>query len=176
MKRRLGVTMAGITLIAFLLSACSGLPAQAGLPKATDTAVPTATVPAVEETPETTPVAESHGGPVVDYVSLIDTLRAGGATAEPAGQITQPFFTPTGQVITIIGADVQVFEYPDEAAVGAEAALVAEDGSSIGTTMVNWVEAPHFYRAGKIIVLYVGSDAGVMAALEAAMSPQFAGR
>ncbi len=49
-------------------------------------------------------------------------------------------------------------------------------GSSIGTTMVTWVAAPHFYKSGRLIVLCVGDDAGVIAALEAALGAQFAGR
>ncbi len=36
------------------------------------------------------------GGPVTDYVSLIDNLRAAGATVEPAGDISQPFFSVKG--------------------------------------------------------------------------------
>jgi hypothetical protein len=88
----------------------------------------------------------SHGGPVVDYVSRIDTLRAAGATVEPNGEITQPFFTPTGQAITVNRADVQVFEYPGEALAASEAAQVAPDGGSIGTNMVSWVDVPTFTR------------------------------
>ncbi len=39
----------------------------------------------------------SHGGPVEDYVSLVDNLRAAGATVDPAGTVSQPFFAPQGQ-------------------------------------------------------------------------------
>lgn len=35
----------------------------------------------------------SHGGPVKDYVSLIDHLRAASATVVPTGTVTQPFFS-----------------------------------------------------------------------------------
>ncbi len=122
------------------------------------------------------PPVVSHGGPVTDYISLIDNLRAAGATVEPAGEITQPFFSVKGQIITVNGGSVQVFEYTDTASADAEAALVSPDGSSVGTTMIGWVAAPHFYRAGKLIVLYVGDSTAVTGALEAALGPQFAGR
>ncbi len=118
----------------------------------------------------------SHGGPVTDYISLIDNLRQAGATVEPAGEMTQPFFSVNGRVIVVNGGDVQVFEYADAAAAEAEAALVSPDGSSIGTSMVGWVASPHFYRAEKLIVLYVGDSEAVTNVLESVLGKQFAGR
>jgi len=118
----------------------------------------------------------SHGGPVSDYVNLIDNLRAAGATVDPAGDVTQPFFSVKGQVIKVNGEDVQVFEYSDEAAVEAEAELVSPDGSSIGTSMVSWIAPPHFYNAGKLIMLYVGENSAVTDILESIVGSQFAGK
>lgn len=117
----------------------------------------------------------SHGGPVKDYLSLIDNLRANGALVNPSGDISQPFFSIKGQKITVNGDDVQVFEYPDAVAADAEAALVSPDGSSIGTTMVNWVASPHFYKKDKLIVLYVGDTTAIINVLVAVLDPQFAG-
>ncbi len=118
----------------------------------------------------------SHGGPATDYVSLIDNLRAAGATVEPTGEVTQPFFSVTGNIIVVNGGDVQVFEYADAAAAETEAALVSPDGSSVGTSMIGWVAPPHFYKAGRLIVLYVGDSTDVISVLEAELGQQFAGR
>ncbi len=126
--------------------------------------------------PPAPPPEVSHDGPVTDYVSLIDNLRAAGATVEPAGELSQPFFSVKGQVITVNNGDVQVFEYADAATAETEAALVSPDGSSIGTYMVSWVAPPHFYKEGKLIVLYVGDDTAVLNVLEAVLGSQFAGR
>ncbi len=115
-------------------------------------------------------------GPATDYASLVSNLRAAGATVEPAGEIIQDFFSVEGKAIKVNGEDVQVFEYPDNAAAEAEAQLVSPDGSSIGTSMPFWVAPPHFYKAGRIIVLYVGENANVMDALESVLGAQFAGR
>ena len=41
--------------------------------------------------------------------------------------------------------------------------------------MVGWLAPPHFYKAGKVIVIYVGRDSGVMSVLQEAMGSQFAG-
>ena len=71
---------------------------------------------------------------------------------------------------------MHVFEYADESATEADAALISPDGGSIGTSMVTWVAAPHFYKIGKLIVLYVGNDSAVIKVLESVLGPQFAGR
>jgi hypothetical protein len=113
---------------------------------------------------------------VEDRASLLAALQAAGATTNIGDPVMQDFFTPEGQIITVNGADIQVFEYESAEAMESEAAQVAPDGGSIGTSMVSWMDAPHFYKAGRIIVLYVGSDAAVLSLLENAIGPQFAGQ
>ena len=58
----------------------------------------------------------------------------------------------------------------------AEADQVAPDGSSVGTSMPFWVGDPHFFKGGKLIVLYLGDDADILSALESVLGEQFAGR
>jgi hypothetical protein len=118
----------------------------------------------------------SHGSPVKDYVSLVDHLRAAGATAVPTGSVTQPFFSVPGQVMTVKGEQVQIYEYADEEAANADAARISPDGGTIGNSMVDWVAPPHFYKGGQIIVLYVGTNKAVMHLLDTTLGPQFAGR
>ncbi len=156
-----------LTIALFMLTALSTGCAGPQPPKPT----PPPTAP-----PAPTPPIVSHGGPVTDYVSLFDNLRAAGATVEPAGEILQPFFSVEGNAITVDGENVQVFEYADAPTADAEAGLVSPDGSSIGTSMVSWVATPHFYKTGKLIVLYVGDNTDVISILGDLLGPQFAGR
>lgn len=79
-------------------------------------------------------------------------------------------------MIKVRGEDVQVFQYSNAAAMDAQAALVSLDGSAVGTTKLHWVGAPHFYKKGKLLVLYVGDHDKVLKALEAVLGPQFAGK
>ncbi|MCS4538575.1 MAG: hypothetical protein HYY67_06950 [Thaumarchaeota archaeon] len=125
------------------------------------------------QTPLQPPV--SHGGPVKDYVSLIDALRAKGLVVEPAGKLIQPFFTVEAQIITVDGKQVQVFEYSNEASMNTEVSKVSPDGGTIGNSKVTWIEPPHFYKTGRIIVLYVGSNSTIIGALNDVIDPQFAG-
>jgi plastocyanin/heat shock protein HslJ len=135
-----------------------------------------AETPTVTPTPTLTPPITSNGGPVTDYVSLVDNLRAAGATVNPAGEVEQPFFSVKGLVIKINDDDVQVFEYDDANATENEAKAISPDGSSIATFMPSWVAPPHFYKAEKLIVLYVGENEDTIGILDRVLGPQFAGR
>ncbi len=116
-----------------------------------------------------------QGGPVKDYESLVNNLRAAGLRVEPAGEASQPFFSAKGRAIKVDQSEIQAFEYPDEAEAQAEAARVSPDGLSVGTSKITWIGPPHFFKKGRLIVLYVGNEAGVIDALKAALGPQFAG-
>lgn len=105
---------------------------------------------------------------------LHEALRAAGASVEVGGPMRQEFFGVPGQVLTINGTDVQVFEYAGPEEAQADAAQVAPDGSSVGLTMIMWVAPPHFYALGRLIVLYVGDDAAITLLLEGALGPPFA--
>ncbi len=161
MKTRFLVAGSLLFLI-FLATACGG---QAG-----------AASPEAAQLPETANPADLASVPVMDFASLMDVLRAGGGSVELAETVQQPFFNVEGQIIKVNGEDVQVFEYETAEAMEADAAQVSEDGGSIGTSMVSWMSTPHFYKAGSILVLYVGDDQAVLALLEGALGSQFAGR
>jgi hypothetical protein len=120
-------------------------------------------------------VPPTSTGKVTDYASLLDALRGAGATVEPGDTLTDSVFSVAGRIIKVNGLDVQVYEYQDAAAAEAEAATVSPSGSMIGTSIVEWIAPTHFYRAGKLIVLYVGADEALTRTLEALLGPQFAG-
>jgi hypothetical protein len=123
-----------------------------------------------------TPNAAVQGGEVEDQTSLIDALRAGGATVELGATVEQAFFTAAGQILKVNSKDVQVFEYETAEKMEADAAQIAPDGGAIGTSMVTWVEPPHFFKSGRVLVLYVGEDKAVIDLLKGALGEQFAGR
>jgi hypothetical protein len=113
---------------------------------------------------------------MLDREALVKKLEAKGAKVEIMEPIQQEFFTPPAEMINFDQAGIQVYEYESPEEMEAEAALVSPDGSSIGTSMVTWIEPPHFYKAGRIIVLYLGNDPATLQLLEKILGPQFAGR
>ena|ERR671922_463837 len=119
---------------------------------------------------------QSRASPVTDRASLINKLRAAGAKVEVVGEVEQPFLSVTGTMIKVQGEDVQVFQYTSAPEMEAQAALISRDGTAVGTRKIHWVEPPHFFKQGRVLVLYVGQDPKVEKALEAVLGRQFAGQ
>lgn len=127
--------------------------------------------------------------PVTDYISLIDNLlydgrlvvKPRGDTAFPGDDPQRRFFSGAGKRIELNGENISVLEYEDEATAQAEAKFISPDGctyTSENWTMVagiSWIAPPHFYKAGRIIVLYVGGNQEIIDLLEKLVGSQFAG-
>ena len=144
------------------------------------------TKPPLPTTSPKAPITDYTKTPGTDYTSLVDSLRQAGATVEPGGEklYPRPIFSVTCKVIKVNGEDVLVLEYDDEAAAEAEAQLVHPHGSTFGTFAVgkpgvivefNWIAPPHWYKSGKIIVIYVGENQTMIDLLESLLGKQFAG-
>ncbi|MBA3532798.1 MAG: hypothetical protein H0T73_12810 [Ardenticatenales bacterium] len=143
-------------------------------PTATATSLtPSLTATSPSATEEETPSPE---GAVTDTVSLVEELGAQGAQVQPAGSLEQPFFLVEAQLLDVGDQQLQLFEFADAISASASAATVSTSGDSVGTTMMTWIEPPHFYQAGQLIVLYVGSDTATLELLEEVLGPPFAGR
>ncbi len=124
--------------------------------------------------PATAPEPSSDSA-ITSYTAFLEDLHAQGITVEEAGAVEHPFFPVSGKLIRVGGQDVQVFEFASGADADAAAASIDAGGSAIGTSLVTWVATPHFYRAGSIIVLYVGDDEMVVEQLTSLLGAQIAG-
>jgi len=118
----------------------------------------------------------THTKLVADYADLIERLRAAGGRVSKGGKVEQPFFSVAGKIVKVYAEDVQIFQYPHAATMEAQAARISADGSTVGTAKPFWVDAPHFYKSGKLLVLYVGGNARVLQVLESILGKQFAGK
>ena len=122
---------------------------------------------------------QAQGGarprPVTDAASLISQLRAAGESVELVGEVDQPFLSVVGTMIKLQGEDVQVFQYSSSAEMEAQSALISPEGTAVGTRKIHWIGSPHFFKQGRVLVLYVGDDQKIEKALEAILGRQFAG-
>jgi hypothetical protein len=107
---------------------------------------------------------------------LIAALEAQGLGVSKGQRLEADLFSVPALLLEGAEGSLQVMEYSDQAAAEADAGMVDASGSSIGTAQPFWVDVPHFFKSGKLIVLYVGSDEQVLSTLEAVFGPQFAGR
>jgi len=111
-----------------------------------------------------------------ELVRLAKKLRAGGATvAVTREKVSQPFFFVPGRIMKINGEPVQVFEYRTISAANADARRVSADGSTIGAHKPMWMATPHFFKSGKLIVLYIGGNPTIVELLRTTLGSQFAG-
>ncbi len=92
------------------------------------------------------------------------------------GVMSQPFFSVDAQVLNAYGEDRQVFEYDstDDALDDVDESGLTPEGQ-FQTVMVTWIDTPHFYQTGNLIVLYVGSNSDITTMLETLLGPQIAG-
>ncbi len=109
-----------------------------------------------------------------EYRRLYTELAQGGASVKPGVPIIWTA-EMAGHFMRVDGADVQVFEYVSIEEASRGAAKVARDGSYIGLSTTAWVGQPHFYRRGRLMVLYVGDDVALQRRLQDLLGPQFAG-
>lgn len=86
-----------------------------------------------------------------------------------------PFFSVPADRLIVEGDNVHVFEFRSSRSADADAALVSPDGTTIGTSHVDWIDSPSFYKRDQLIVLYVGRTTRVLAVLEEVLGAPFAG-
>jgi hypothetical protein len=118
------------------------------------------------------------------YDGLVARLRANGASVTPQSSTsTAGFFSVGARDITVNGAALSVFEYALPLAADADARGVSMDGTTITSgfgpwhraAAIDWLAPPHYFKDGRVIVVYIGDNAEVIAALTRVMGPQFAG-
>ena len=115
---------------------------------------------------------------ILDYSALLTDLRGIAESVEESMQISQPFFSVRGKIVQVEGEDVQIFEYETREAMDAEAKYVSPDGTTFvmkdHISYVDWIAPPHFYKSGRIIVIYIGSNEKIIGMLENVVGAQFA--
>jgi hypothetical protein len=109
-------------------------------------------------------------------VAIVDHPTKG-ASVTPGQMLSRestPYFEVPAQVVQVNTGTISVFEYGDATAARLEAARVSPYGSFVGNTSILWIGPPHFYRNGRLIVIYVGPSLEVLQPLEAVLGPPFA--
>lgn len=120
----------------------------------------------------------------MSYSVLRDDLRSRGAKVQEQGLGLGPFLNGTDHRLKVNGAGVDVFEYRTTAGASLDAARISTDGSTINAGLgplggsaaaVDFIAPPHWFHSGRVIVLYVGRDTGMLALLRATLGAPFAG-
>jgi hypothetical protein len=122
---------------------------------------------------------------VTDYSSFLDYLHDSGASIREEGETGGGlFYDAECRIVEVNGIPIQVYQYANAKAMEVEASCVSHDGFSItkdwgdgkaSSIFVNWIGTPHFYKAGRIIVIYIGDNYSIISLLQNGLGKQFAG-
>ena len=136
--------------------------------------------------PQNTPVPNDMQKRPMGLNDLVAQLKAAGAKVVLGAGINQPFMDVGGRTLTVDGEQIQVYEYASVTDTNKQAAHISPDGTSFtrvsssgipaGATQVDWVKPPHLYKAGRLIVIYIGTNGAVMHLLVGILGKQFAGQ
>jgi hypothetical protein len=108
--------------------------------------------------------------------AFVSEWESGGATVVTGGEVPVSLFDgAAGQTYIVDDAELQVYQFDDEDAAETAAETISADGGMINDVSVRWAGAPHFYRLGDTIVLYVGDDAATLERLGGSLGTPFAG-
>jgi hypothetical protein len=117
------------------------------------------------------------------YTSVQDAVRAHGATVHDAGLGSQPFLRGVDHRLNVNGVGVDGFEYRTTVEASLDAGRASADGSTIGPdfgplggtgAVIDFVAPPHLFHAGRVVVLYVGQDEGILTLLRMTLGAQCA--
>lgn len=75
------------------------------------------------------------------------------------GTTPHTFFSVYPTYYEADGKRLAIYEYKNVKKAKKDSEMISKDGYTIGNSIIEWVDQPHFYHKQKIIVSYIGSDA-----------------
>jgi hypothetical protein len=122
---------------------------------------------------------EASGEPIPapDYQKILNRLQDWDLKLVEIGEVQMPCFSVNPRVLLVGGGTLEAYEYGNQAAAavaigriwpGYYAAHIAAAG------LTKEASSPHFYRGDRLLVIYRGTDARVVEALDGALGPEFA--
>lgn len=106
----------------------------------------------------------------ITYNKLISELKNNGYKVDEIevteSEIKHSFFSVPPYFVDVNGERISVYEFSDIETTNSQAETISEDGCKIGNSFIEWVDKPHFYKKGKLIVGYAGSDNQLLKSLK----------
>jgi hypothetical protein len=103
---------------------------------------------------------------IVSADDLVEAIQDTGAETIDLGEASDEGFGVTGKRIGVDSAETEVFEYESEDAREVVSSTIAPEATTVGGVPMAWVDRPHIWAAGRLIVVYVGTDGGTVLLLE----------
>jgi hypothetical protein len=106
---------------------------------------------------------------------VVSQLRAQHLRMRLDGTFKYAFFVPRARAYWNARGEVILWQFPSAVRGARGAARIRPDGNAIGGRAVLWKGLPHWFHRGRVIALYIGSNAAVQTALVRVLGAQIAG-
>jgi hypothetical protein len=110
----------------------------------------------------------ARSGPprIVTADDLMEAIQEMGAETIDLGEAPGDGFGVAGRRIRVDSAEIEVYEYENADAREAVSSTIAPEATAVGEIPTSWPDRPHIWAAGRLIVVYVGTDGGTVLLLE----------
>lgn len=102
---------------------------------------------------------------------VLDRLRVDGIPGELQGEIRQPFLAVPGALVTLPGAEVQVYLYGDAGAAGRDVARLDTARVSPPNMMITWTAPPSLIWHNNLVVIVLTRDEQLRARIRRSLRP-----
>ncbi|MEG2108146.1 hypothetical protein [Clostridium sp.] len=115
-----------------------------------------------------------------DKSAFIKDLEAKGFEPKSDGTIKDDKYKVTsidGEMLKIKGGELRVYEYKTDQkeSLNSDINSIQENGYNINGNKIEWKVSPHFYRKGRVVVIYDGDSQDVMKVLSEILGSPFIG-
>ncbi len=120
-------------------------------------------------------VSGQSNQPVMGRPEFLTALNQQGleiVSSAPQDRLTQPLFSVPDDPMLVNGEVVHVYAYEQQGQANAEQVRITDNGVELNGQIVQLQGTPHFFRAGRLIVLYLGQDQTVLQALQNILGPE----
>ena len=97
---------------------------------------------------------------------LVAALGDAGKTVIETTEVGVPAFGVPPRMLRVDQAVVQVYEYVNVEARIAISQTISPDGEAVDGTAIVWPDRPKFWATGRLIVVYTGTDGGIILLLD----------
>lgn len=102
---------------------------------------------------------------------ILDRLRADGMSGRLQGEIRQPFLAVPGVLVTLPGAEVQVYLYGDAGAAGRDVARLDTARVSPPNMMITWTARPSLIWHNNLVAIVLTRNEQLRARIRRSLRP-----
>ena len=121
--------------------------------------------------------AKSEPIPAPDYQKIISRLQAWDLRVAEVGNMRARCYSVPPRLLLVGGGTLEVYEYGDQSSADIAIARISPgyfEAQIAAAGLTEGASSTHFYKGDRLLVIYTGTDARVVEALDSGLGPEFA--